>query len=256
MKPVLILVLLCSISGSAFASGVELAIVASLPNEKMSFVRETLREKFDFTGKPGNTDYATAITYFAQKNGVQTVSAIQVLTEEGSVTTDHFHQGLELGASQAPIVLAPLGGADMQSSCLKMAAQPQTAFLLPIGSDAAFDNGALEPACYSANILFVGGMNKELTELAVNQTYGTKARIGVPYVTLTAPVGEDGRTITYTSKAFGLGMLAGKMAALLREEPSLRGGTLIQRFVDTKTAYLPSLLGKVRDARALVDVEY
>ena len=241
-------------SGTAHAYQYEVSTMIGSPNEQMPFVQEIVKNNVALV--PGKTqrDYTTATVYFAWKNGVQSLQSIQLIGEDGSASSVNFHSAIEIAATNSAIVQSAVGGGDMQSACLRMAAKPDTAFLMPIGSDGSRDDSFDAPACMASNILFVAGLNAELTDLASNQSFGDKARLAVPYVNLSAPVDES-RSVRYTSKSFGLGMVAGKMAQVLREFPRLRGAALIKKFLELKTAHLSSLEGKVSGARALLDFE-
>lgn len=242
------------LSAPSFAGGTEVAILADFPNSKLSFVKDTLKERIDLLlNAAPESDYATGMIYFASRNGVKEASAIRVLSPEGSTTMELYHRALEIGSLRAPIVISPIGGGSTAETCALAARFSDTAFVMVTTSDATQDRGERE--CFAPNLLFVAGLNGQLTDLAENQSYGGKIGLAVPYKSLEFPV-EEGRTTKYSSKAMGMSMVAGKMAELLRVEPSLRGAALIRRFMELRTVVLPSLERKVRGARALVDVEY
>lgn len=238
---------------SARAAGfpAELAMIGSFPNPELPFVQKTVVERFDLLPLPGPySDYMTGITYFAARNGVTKLSILRTMEENGSTDYNDYFKAIKLAGQRAPIVLSPLGGGFEDEKVCELAAQfPNTAFLLVNANDGAKD--APNSSCFAANLLFVAGLNEMRTDLAVDQEKGGKQRLAVPYMKLRFPV-EEGKSVTYSVRALGLAMAAGKMAELLRAEPGLRGAALIQRFLDTKATYLPALEGKVVGAKALL----
>lgn len=237
------------------AHAFEISTIIGSSNPKMPFVEQVVKEEVKLVPGYAQPDYTTGAIYFAWRNGAQSIQAIQAISDEGSATEENFLRAIDISAANSAIALSALGGGNMEGMCARMARHPDTVFLMPGGSDGSFDDGSNKPSCFARNILFVNGLNSTLTDLAVNQNYGTLSRAAIPYTNLSAPV-DDGRSIKYTSKAFGMGMVAGKMAQLLREDPSLKGAALIDRFLGEKTVYLRTLEGKIAGARALIDVQY
>lgn len=258
MKPVVscLFALAYFLASAIFAQAHELpadlATVGAFAPSDLPFVRETVVERLDLLKEPGQGhDLMTGITYFAARNGVGKISAIRVMTDQGSAETNDYFAGLRLAATRAPIVLSPLGGKDTDKVCELVAQFPATAFLFVAGGDASQDPA--EMPCFASNIMFVTGLNLMRTDLASFSNFGGKIRLAVPAVQLRFPVSE-GKTEVFSSRSLGLAMAAGKMNLMLKEYPYLRGGALIQRFLDG-LPQLPSLQGKVIGARALLDTE-
>jgi hypothetical protein len=240
---------------SAHAAQFEISTLAGSANPNMDFVRDTVKRQVKLVPGHSLVDHTTAMVYFASRNGAQSIQTVQNLSDQGSGTTENLIRAVDLAARSSVIVLNVAGGGDMEYVCARMRMYPNTVFLSPGGSNASYENGADKPSCYAPNIVFVNGLNRDLTDLAGNQNFGPLARLAVPYVSLSAPVGED-RSITFSSKAFGMAMAAGKMAELHREDASLTGAALIDRFFGEKTSYLRTLERKIAGARALLDVAY
>lgn len=239
------------LSAPAFGGGVELAVFAGTPNTEMSFVKGTLAELWEFVPGRNLQDYTTAIHYFAERNGVQSVAAVQVLSDQGSGTWNDTYRALAALSPRAKVVLIPFGP-HPEEFCTELAVRPATVFLVPNSSDV---RAHAPGSCLARNILFVGALNAALDDLAPNETPSPLLRVAAPYVNLEAPVTPD-RRLRYSSRAFGMGMIAGKMATLIRTNPELAGAALVDAFLSANTVRLPGLEGKVEGGRALLDVNY
>lgn len=69
------------------------------------------------------------------------------------------------------------------------------------------------------------------------------ARVAVPFVSL-----SQNPIYPRPARAFGQAIAAGKMAAILRENPGLHGAALIEKFLSDAAVYLLALEG-ITDAR-------
>jgi hypothetical protein len=252
MKLLIAIAFLCS--SSAFAFDYELATTAGFPNEEMDFVQSILKEKVAIVPGDNLKDYTTAGFYSAQRNGVQSAVAVQVFSDQGSGSFADLNKGIEQAAPKAAIFMAPVGPHD-EHFCATLAALSKNVFLLPIGSDASIEDPSAMPSCFAKNILFVAGLNVQLSDLAVNQTQSPLIRVSAPYVNLTTPA-APGRSQTVSSKFISMGFIAGKMAVIVRAHPELMGAELVDRFLADETIYLPALEGKTGSPRALVNVNY
>jgi len=251
MKVLLTLGLLI-IAHSTFAFETEVATLAGLPNENMSFVHQILKEKINIVQGSNLNDYTTAAYYFAARNGVQSSTAVQALNNDGSTDLQTFFYALEQASKKAAIVTVAAGPV-IEDICLRMAAHPAVVYIVPISSNSTYQEPTT--SCLSKNILFVAGLNQTLNDLEVNQSFGPLVRLAIPYMNLKAPV-DANRSITINSKFLGMSFVAGKMAQIIRNKPNILGQDLVDRFFAQNTIYLPSLEGKVGNPRALVEVNY
>lgn len=239
------------ISSLAQAYDFELAVIAGAPDQKLAFVSDILKERNTLVDSKGSdiSTYTNGIFYFAWKNHIQTAASIEILAPNGGASYENLIKGVNQTASRSAITLVPVGP-NPENICQLYASYPDTVFLIGLGSDATEVDDGNMPSCHSPNILFVVGLNKELTDISRNQSWGKLARLAVPHESL------SGNPIDHrVSRSHGLAVAAGKMSALLRANPELRGVALVEKFLGEATVYLPALEGKVTGARALVDYE-
>lgn len=133
-----------------------------------------------------------------------------------------------------------------------MAEKPDTAFLVTLG-EPGYTLSPLFTHCAARNILFVTTLNPELTGLGEYSSYGPLVRLATPGVDLEAPV-APGRTASFLSDAFGMGVAAGQLAETHRKNPNLKGAALLSAFLASEPV-LESLRGKVTGAKAVLKFE-
>ena len=232
------------------AHSVELSIVAGSPHQEYDFVREVLVErlKLQDSRQSSISDHTNRIFYFAQKNGVNSIISIEVLTRTGSGSYEQVMEGMRFAASRSKIILNALGPLT-NSWCQVMASHPSVVFMTPVNSDGKIIDASKFPDCRAANILVVSGLDASLTDLHSTQDRGDIVRLAVPFVNLKSPIRSA------SSRAYGMGMVAGKMAQLIRANPELAGAELVNSFFKTNTIYLEKLEGKVKAGRAFVTIE-
>lgn len=254
----LALLLPCFFLTSAYAYQAEVAIVLSLPDANQSFVSDILKESLELApGVPDNDlkHFATGGYYFLSKNGAQSAVAVQVLaSSESALSNSDVTSGLKVAAEKAAIVINPFGPMS-ESLCSAMKAHSDVVFLFGIGSGAGRADSKSYPSCASKNILVVAGLNAALNDLALNQTQSDLIRVSGPYADLKA-VGLNGQPLKMSSRYFTMSFVAGKLANLLRKNPSLKGAALVDKFLKDETVELPNLVGKVGETRALLNVVY
>jgi|GEM_PF-5651553 len=239
-------------SASAQALPYDVSLLMGTGNPEMSFVREAVKNHVALV--PGNNvvDFTTGVTYFAWKNGAQSVQTMQIIQESGAATLDDVVKAIDIASETSAIVVAPLAGSRTEDLCTKMSEKPETAFLITLG-EAGYNLSPFFTKCASRNILFVTVLNPELTGLGEFASYGPLVRLAVPGMTLSAPV-APGRRVSFLSDAFGMAVAAGKMSDFARKNPSLKGAALIAQFLAGEEV-LPSLRGKITGARAIVRFE-
>jgi len=232
------------------AYSVELSIVAGSPHQEYDFVREVLVERFRLqdSSQSSISDHTSRIFYFAQKNGVKSIISIEVLTGAGSGSYEQVMEGMRFAATRSKVILNALGPLT-NSWCQVMASYPSVVFMTPVNSDGKIVDTSKFPDCRAANILIVSGLDTSLTDLHSTQDRGDIVRLAVPFVNLKSPIGSA------SSRAYGMGIVAGKMAQLIRANPELTGAELINLFFKTNTIYLEKLEGKVKAGRAFVTLE-
>jgi hypothetical protein len=248
MKTHLFAALFLLIASTAFAHTFDLAVLAGSPNEKQPFVHEILQGRITYvdSGTSDVGNFTDGIFYFAGRNGVRSALSVEILYKDGSAFDADFLAATRDAGARAAIALVPVGPVT-EEYCRRFADHPDTVFIAGLGSNAERFDDSKTPTCFSSNILFVAGLNAEMTDLNSNQSWGELARVAVPYAGLKSPV--DSRS----SRSIGMAVAAGKMAEILRGNPDLRGAALIEAFLATATVELPSLKGKIAGSRALVD---
>lgn len=240
------------LSSSAFAFDYDMAVFLGSPRISMNFVSEILKEKIDQVPGENMLDYTTATFYFAQRNGVKAAASVQVVTETGTAYYVDIFSGIQKLQDKAAVMILPLGPST-ESLCRPLAEKTDIVFLLPIGASGETEDPSDKPSCAAGNILFAAGLNFKKDDLAENQNISPLTRVATPYTALTAPVDQD-RSMSYSANAFGLSMIAGKMAELRALNPELKGAALVDAFLASKTTTLEKLAGKVQGGRALIDV--
>lgn len=232
------------------AHSVELSIVAGSPHQEYDFVKEVLVErlKLQDSSQSSVSDHTSRIFYFAQRNGVNSIISIEVLTRTGSGSYEQVIEGMRFAANRSKIILNALGPLT-NNWCQVMASYPRVVFITPVNSDGKIIDASKFPDCRAANILVVAGLDASLTDLHSTQDRGDIVRLAVPFVNIKSPIGSA------SSRAYGMGMVAGNMAQLIRTNPELEGAELVNSFLKTNTIYLEKLEGKVKAGRAFVVLE-
>lgn len=249
MKFILSFLFLASLPASARAAPLEVSLIAGLPNGEMPFVQQILKEKVVMVPGENQADYTTALFYFASRNGTEAAQAIQIVDERGSATGLNLNLSIDKAAQNAAIVVVPVGGPGINSLCERAAGNVRTAYIMMAK---ALGNASPAGPCRAANILFVGALSNDLSDLQ-DSTHAL-LRLAVPAGPLEAPV-APGRSMAVRSLGTGMAMAAGKMAEILRQYPFLKGKALVDRFLNTRTERLSSLRGKVAGERALLRFE-
>ena len=250
-----LLLFLFGISGAVKASAAptfELSTLLGTANARMPFVQEIVKNHVELAPGTNFVDYTTGVLYFAWRNGAAAVQTFQVLGEGGNAPLAGVLEAIDKASADSSIVLAPLSGEAMEDMCSKMAANPQTAFLITLG-DVGYTLSPFFTRCASRNILFVTVLNAELTELGQLASYGPLVRLAVPGMDLSAPV-EGDRRASFLSDGFGMGVAAGKLAALSRARPELKGAALLSQFLADQEE-LAVLKGRVTGAKAILRFE-
>ncbi len=230
----------------------ELAMLLGTGNQQMPFVQEVVKNHVALV--PGNnfSDFTTGVLYFSWKNGAQSAQTIQVLQEGGNASLADVYTAIDIASRDSAIVLAPLSGDGVEEMCTRMAEKTETAFLVTLGS-IGYTLSPFFTKCAARNILFVTILNSELTGLADFASYGPLVRLAVPGVDLSAPVDGE-RRVSFLSDGFGMAVAAGKLAAFMRKNPTLKGAALLKQFL-AEAEYLPSLKGRVTGAKAILRFE-
>jgi hypothetical protein len=162
------------------------------------------------------------------------------------------YAAIDIASKNSALVLAPLGGDGIEELCVKMAEKSDTVFLVTLGN-VGYNLSPLFTRCAAKNILFVTVLNSELSGLGEFASYGPLVRLAVPGMELSAPVDGD-RRVSFLSDGFGMAVAAGKIAALFRKMPELKGAALLTQFL-AETEELSSLRGKVTGAKAILRFE-
>lgn len=230
----------------------ELTTLLGTANERMPYVQEIVKSHVPLA--PGNNfeDFTTGVLYFAWRNGTASAQTIQVLREAGNATMPDIKRAIDLAAETSALVLAPLGGDEIEEMCGWMAEKPNTAFLITLGAE-GYNLSPLYTKCSAQNILLVTTLNESLTDVGTYSSYGPLVRLAVPGTDLSAPVDGD-RRVSYISDAFGMAVAAGKMSEYLRRNPDKSGAALIRGFLEEADT-LPALRGKVRGSKAVLRFE-
>ncbi|MGZ3700256.1 MAG: hypothetical protein ACXWSD_00655, partial [Bdellovibrionota bacterium] len=230
----------------------ELTTLLGTGNSRMPFVQEIVKNHVVIAPGDNFADYTTGVLYFAWRNGVNSAQTIQVLREGGNATLADIFKAIDLASQNSAIVLAPLSGDGVEEMCAKMAEKSATAFLITLG-DVGYTLSPFFTKCASRNILFVTVLNADGSDLGEYASYGPLVRLAVPGMDLSAPVDGD-RRVSFLSDGFGMAIAAGKLAALQRARPGLKGAELISEFLSTQDD-LPILKGKVTGAKAILRFE-
>ncbi len=250
---ILVLSFLVACGAQASVPAYEVSILMGTGNDRMTFVRETVKDFVSFVPGANASEYTTGTIYFGWRNGIQSVQSIQILDNRGSSTGSLLMKGLELGAAASAIVLVPVGGGNFDIFCRRMAEKTETVFLV-LMAVAHPRGGELSTSCGAGNILLVAGLNADLSDLGRFEAFGPALRLAIPAMNLSAPV-DEGVSYSFANHSFGMAIAAGKMARLLRAQPGLRGAALVTRFLEEETDVLPALAGKVAGGRALTRFE-
>lgn len=239
-------------ASSAHALTYDVSLLMGTGNLEMSFVREAVKNHVVLAPGVNFQDITTGVTYFAWKNGAESVQTIQVLREDGSAAMADVVRGIDIASESSAVVIAPLAGSRAEEMCAKMYEKQETVFLITLG-ELGYTLSPFHTKCASRNILFVTVLNRELTGLGEYASYGPLVRLAVPGMDLSAPV-APGRSASYLSDAFGMAVAAGKISEFSRRNPSLKGADLLGQFLEASD-YLPPLRGKVTGARAILRFE-
>lgn len=237
----------------ASAYSYELSTLMGTSNERMPFVRETVKDFVSFVPGVNARDYTTGTIYFGWRNGVESVQSIQILNDRGSSTAEILMKGIDIAGASSAIVLVPVGGGNFEMFCRRMAEKSDTVFVALMLA-AKPHGGEMSPACAAGNILLIAGLNADLASLGPSEPFGPALRLAVPTMDLSAPV-DDGVTYAFANRSFGMAIAAGKLARTLRAHPELRGAALVARFLEDETEVVPALIGKVAGGRAITRFE-
>lgn len=239
-------------TSSAYALPYEVSLLMGTANNEMSFVRDVVKNHVDIVPGKSIEDFTTGVTYFAWKNGTQSIQTLQVLQDNGSATLADVVTAIDIASESSSIVIAPLAGSRAEDMCEKMSQKPETVFLITLG-ETGYTLSPFFTKCASRNILFVTMLNPELTGLGEYASYGPLVRLAVPGMTLEAPV-APGRKASFLSDAFGMAVAAGKISECSRRFPALKGAALLTQFL-SEAETLPSIRGKVTGAKAILRFE-
>lgn len=226
----------------------ELSIVAGTPDLKYDFVNEVLVDRLILKDSSSSSmsEHTNQIFYYAHKSGVKSIISIEAIDSKGAGSLDQVMEGLSFAATNSKVILNALGPIN-NSMCNLMASYPKVVYMTLVNLDSKIIDESKLPDCNASNILIVAGLNKSLTDLHESQDRGTIVRLAVPYINLNGPIGP--------SRSYGLAIVAGKMAKLMRANPNLEGAELINEFFKYHTIHLEKLEGKVKDGRAFVTAE-
>ena len=235
------------IASVSLANQVELAIVAGTPDQSFSFVKNILKSRVKLVGSgdTGISKFTSQIFYFAERAGIQSAASVEVLKSTGGTTLQLVLDGVRSAAPNSKIILLSVGPI-LEVSCVEFKKYPNTVFLALVTIGELPYDEARNPSCSSPNILYVAGLNENLTDLQNQKLGASILRLAVPATNMQTPLGVR------SSRTFGMALVAGRMASMMRENPALKGKELVDLFLVKETDFLPAIADRVVGGKAFV----
>ncbi len=238
-------------AAAAHAQSLELATLLGRPDSSQAFVSRTLAKSVALTSGQPELDFTTEMFSVLYRNGAPRTAAIEILESTGAITEQAWEQGIWAATLEAPVVLNVVGNSDMGSICVRMAEYVETAFVFVAGNDARRILPDSDEAlhCSSGNILRVAPLNVATLQIPEFTNVGASVRLAAPGVNI-AVTGPGGRVGRRSNGSVAAALVAARLAVLARENPTLRGARLIERFFEEETTLIPALQEKVESGRA------
>jgi hypothetical protein len=227
----------------------QLSVLIGKPNLESPEVKALVTESADLVRGAGESYFSTEVYSLLASRGVRSTSLFSVVNSKGSSDFSVSAQALHDASSRAPIVLVTVIGSKTGDLCSEMAKNPNTVFVVPAGSSAQILRAEYTPDCAAPNILFVGAMNKDQTDLAPYSNRGTEiVRVAASGMIIKKEIpGHQG------ARRLGTTFAATRVAAdlvKLAEARKIQGVHLVKAFLRRATT-IPALKGKVKDSKAL-----
>ncbi len=228
----------------------DIATVLGDPSRTLPFTQKIIKQRFAMIYPRPDDDPSTWVYSILERKGINSSVSFGVVAE-GVAEPNALMVGLEYAAKYAPVVLSTFGPMDDQK-CESMSIQPNTAYVIGAGDDAAKLEPSQMPHCMSRNILRVAALNQETEELMPFANWGAPVRLAAPSYQIEA-IGVDGKSIKLSSTIAGASLTAARLAVFAREHPDVLGAQLIEAFLQVATVRLNSLESKIEDGRVLLD---
>lgn len=231
----------------------ELVTFDSSPDLTVSNVARLVAGSVDMSGGVADReliDSSTQLMDLLYTQGVPTVFNV-ILTTDGSIPAERLGRAVAAYAALARVALVRFEG-ESNTFCKLFASMPSVAFVWVAGNGAHAIDPVEESACTSANILRVGPLKLDRTDLVSRSNFGPTVRIAAIGEGVTA-AGQSGvLSVMDPSSA-----AAARVAARLVDQAACgcyrSGGELIDAFLANGTVVIDSLRDKVAGGRAVVD---
>ena len=245
----LVLGVFLSVNGVQAAT---LATILGTPDRNQPFVRQMLEQVVDFDGQIHETNWTTQLFSILSRRAVRPVISIEIVRYDGGTTYDLVQRGAYAASNRARVVFTAIGGGPQENNqlCQIFASFPAQAYVLSAGKSGYAPGEGQEPACMASNILRVGALNRELTDLSPWSNFGPTVRIAAPGTDISV-VGGGGVPSIASGTAPAAAAVAAELSNFAEIHPELSGASLIYGFLQVRTVVLPSLYGKVAEGRAL-----
>lgn len=237
---------------SAKVSAAEVGLLLGEPDGSLPFVQSilVLQENYQTeTQTQFDQDYTNQAFYLADELGVISVNNMSVLAN-GMTDGLSLRLALESAAKQSTVVVTTLGGDD-EFLCELMARHPQTAFVVAAGNHGRDLTFPHDSTCLARNILRVTQLNLDKSDLEINSNRGQGVRIAVSGHGKMYPVALS-QVTPISPGLVGVMRMAGMLAKLSRCNCGRAGDQLIELMLQDNAVVLPTLVGKVEGALALL----
>jgi subtilisin family serine protease len=242
-----------SLSLQSHAHPSQLTLISGRPDYNLPWTRSMVRDGFSFIPNP-EIDFSTQQLSILARSGVRQVSIAEIINQYGQTTFQLIERALQFAASRSPVASFVVNTDPRGNNyiCDMMANYPNTAFVVAPTVQPGNIHLEDEPACGAHNILRVTELNQTLNDLGDYAPRGDTVRVAAPSIDIPT-TGWGGRPTAISGSLPATASVAAALALFASEHHAeLSGEALIEQFLAERTVVVPSLEGKVENARAFI----
>jgi len=231
-----------------------ITLISGRPDFRLPFVQNIIADGYSFV-RFAEGNLTTQQLSILSDRFINRVSMAEIVDHGGSTNFELINRAISFGASRSPVITFNLGSSpDLNNRlCMMMSQYRNHAFVIATQKGAFPIDSRIEGACMARNILRVTGLNADQSDLDSLSAYGDTVRIAAPSVNIPT-IGWGGVYSSLRGSTPATMIVAAELAHHAQMLPEYRGADLITSFLDQRTIVLESLLGKVEEGRALLEI--
>ncbi|MGZ3634287.1 MAG: hypothetical protein ACXVAJ_08180, partial [Parachlamydiaceae bacterium] len=229
----------------------ELSVIAGRPNTDIEGLGHIVKQNIILNPEIPDSHLTTMLYSILKLKGVQSISNFQVLGKL-HFPTSILLKGIQLSVDYSPVVLLPFDPMKDEALCDHLSKYPFTVFVMGAGANFP-GSGAIyfnpPEKCKQKNIMFVTSLDKSLTNLLEDYSFGNNVTLAAPGVDIEV-FDEQGRRSSQKGNALSITLVASAIAKYAAAHPALQGAKLVESFIKDETIVIPELSEKTSGGRA------